>query len=409
MSLLVWTEKLHSAIDAVADMLHRVRVIDNDNSYDSCNSTSNSRDDPFGLGSIGEGRYQAIEQIGEGSYGSVISAYDRVGQTKVAVKKIRDVFDDLVDAKRVVREIRALRCLNHDNIIRLVDLPMPPSPQNFRDIYIVTELMDQDLYSVIYHHEKLSTQHIQFILYQILCALKYIHSAGVIHRDLTPKNILISSECKVKLCDFGLARCLTPATGDSKDRKLTQYVVTRWYRAPEILLGCETYTEAVDVWGLGCILGEMLQRAPLFPGDDNISQIRHILGIVGRPEEQDRLDFITNPRARKFVRLVAPSRPVIDTDAFFPDEDASIRYLLMKMLALNPSERISVKEILSNTFFESIRAASMEKAASRKLIWDMVDDVELTENNLKILVYKEVDSFAKRKGEQERRDETKSY
>lgn len=394
-SLLVWREKLDSTVDAVSDMLHRVDVVDD------------SRHDSLGLGSIGGGKYHAIKQVGEGSYGSVISAYDKDGRTKVAVKMVNDVFDNLVDAKRIVREIRALRCLNHDNVIRLVDLLVPPVPQNIHDIYIVTELMDQDLYSVIYHREKLSLSHIQLILYQILCALKYIHSAGVLHRDLKPQNILISSDCKVKLCDFGLARCLTSRAADSRDEKLTQYVVTRWYRAPEILLRCETYTEAVDVWGLGCILGEMLQQSPLLPGSDYISQIRLVLDFVGRPEEHDGLEFITNARAKQFVRSVALSTPVVDSDEFFPEEDASIRYLLLRMLALNPSERISIDSILSDSFFASTRDITMEKVAPRKLIWDKIDNVDLTKDNLQVLVYEEVEAFMK--GRQERQMRRNSY
>mmetsp|Transcript_19808 Transcript_19808/g.40241 ORF Transcript_19808/g.40241 Transcript_19808/m.40241 type:complete len:491 (-) Transcript_19808:277-1749(-) len=378
-SLLVWREKLDSTVDAVSDMLHQKAEVIDISSHDS-----------FGLGSISGGKYHAIKQVGEGSYGSVISAYDKYGRTKVAVKTIHGVFDNLVDAKRIVREITALRCLNHDNVIRLVDLLVPPAPQNVNDIYIVTELMDQDLYSVIYHREKLSLSHVQLILYQILCALKYIHSAGVLHRDLKPQNILISSDCKVKLCDFGLARCLTSrAADDSRDKKLTQYIVTRWYRAPEILLRCETYTEAVDVWGLGCIVGEMLQQSPLFPGSDYISQIRLILDFVGRPEEHDGLEFITNARAKRFVRSVTLSTPVVDSNEFFPEEDGSIRYLLLRMLALDPSERISVDTILSDNFFASIRDIGMEKVAPRRLIWDKIDNVDLTKDNLQALVYKE--------------------
>lgn len=424
-SLLVWKEKVDEAISDAKEheMLSRVEVVDESSSNDS-----------FGLSTISCGKYQAIKQIGKGSYGSVISALDRDRQVEVAIKKVDDVFDDLVDAKRVVREIRALRSLSHDNIVRLIDLPMPPAPGNFRDLYIVTELMEQDLYSVIYHHQKLSTDHIQFICYQMLCALQYIHSAGVIHRDLKPQNVLISSDCKVKLCgksrliasvvvvchhffnihtltthcfsllffsrfllDFGLARCLNSRGGDSKDRKLTQYIVTRWYRAPEILLGCDIYTEAVDMWGLGCILGEMLQQRPLFPGSDYISQVRRILDYVGRPAEcGEGLDFVTNARAKKFVESLELSVPLVDdSDAFFPAEEESVRYLLRQMLMLCPSKRTSCEAALSHEFFVPVRNETSEKVATRKLNWDRIDDIELTKNNLQCLVYNEIGSFMK--------------
>jgi len=197
--------------------------------------------------------------------------------------------------------------------------------------------------------------------------------------------------------DFGLARCLNSRGGDSKDRKLTQYIVTRWYRAPEILLGCDMYTEAVDIWGLGCILGEMLQQRPLFPGRDYISQLRRILDYVGRPAGCDeRLDFITNARAKKYVGSLELSPPLIDdSDAFFPGEEESVRYLLRQMLVLCPSMRMTCEAALSSEFFASVRNEASEKIATRKLIWDRIDDVELTKNNLQCLVYNEIGSFMK--------------
>ena len=183
---------------------------------------------------------------------------------------------------------------------------------------------------------------------------------------------------------------------------MTQYIVTRWYRAPEILLGCDMYTEAVDMWGLGCILGEMLQQRPLFPGKDYISQVRRILDYVGRP---DGLDFVTNARAKKFVQSLKLATPLVDdSDAFFPKESASIRYLLRQMLALCPSKRITCEAALSHKFFVPVRNEASEKAAPRKLIWDRIDDVELTKNNLQCLVYKIFDEILVNAADNKQRD-----
>ena len=136
-------------------------------------------------------------------------------------------------------------------------------------------LVHTDLFWVVYKQKKLSNSHIKWITYQLLCALKYLHSANVVHRDLKPQNILLSSNCDVKLCDFGLVRIIkAPSYESLNGGDLTQYVVTRWYWDPELLLGCETYTQAIYIWGLGCILGEMLYRKALFRGIDCIDQIR---------------------------------------------------------------------------------------------------------------------------------------
>ena len=151
------------------------------------------------------------------------------------------------------------------------------------------------------------------------------------------------------------------------------------------------------MWGLGCILGEMLQQRPLFPGSDYISQVRKILDFVGRPAEcGEGLDFITNARAKKFVESLELSVPLVDDpDAFFPSEDESVRYLLRQMLMLCPSKRTTCEAALSHEFFVPVRSETSEKVATRRLNWDRIDDVELTKNNLQCLVYNEIGSFMK--------------
>ncbi|KAJ6765004.1 MITOGEN-ACTIVATED PROTEIN KINASE [Salix koriyanagi] len=155
----------------------------------------------------GEGnQYQVQEVVGKGSYGVVGSAIDTHTGEKVAIKKINDVFEHVSDATRILREIKLLRLLRHPDIVEIKHIMLPPSRREFRDIYVVFELMESDLHQVIKANDDLTPEHYQFFLYQLLRGLKYIHAANVFHRDLKPKNILANADCKLKICDFGLAR-----------------------------------------------------------------------------------------------------------------------------------------------------------------------------------------------------------
>ncbi len=136
----------------------------------------------------------------------VCSCLDKKANLKVAVKKVPNAFDDLIDAKRILREIKLLSFFDHENIISLLDVPRPPSKTGYNDIYIVTDLMETDLHRVIYSKQDLSDDHIQYFVYQILRGLLYMHSANVAHRDLKPSNILVNKNCDLKICDLGLGR-----------------------------------------------------------------------------------------------------------------------------------------------------------------------------------------------------------
>ncbi|CAL9084650.1 unnamed protein product [Musa textilis] len=177
-------------------------------------------------------RYHVQEVIGKGSYGVVGAAIDTHTGEKVAIKKINDVFEHISDATRILREIKLLRLLRHPDIVEIKHIMLPPSRREFKDIYVVFELMESDLHQVIKANDDLTPEHHQFFLYQLLRALKYIHAANVFHRDLKPKNILANADCKLKICDFGLARV---AFNDAPSAIFwTDYVATRWYRAPEL-------------------------------------------------------------------------------------------------------------------------------------------------------------------------------
>jgi tRNA A-37 threonylcarbamoyl transferase component Bud32 len=222
-------------------------------------------------------KYSFTRVIGSGAYGVVISAHDTHLNTRVAIKMVPKAFQDEIDAKRILREIKLLKHLKHENIVGIVDM-MPPMMRyvdDFTDVYIVSELMETDLYRIIYSKQSLSLDHAQYFIYQVLRALKYIHSANVLHRDLKPSNLLVNSNCDLKVCDFGLARGIydNEQMRDSNKLLLTEYVVTRWYRAPEIMLACHEYDKPVDVWSTGCVLAELLARKPFFPGEDYIDQV----------------------------------------------------------------------------------------------------------------------------------------
>ncbi|XP_038286044.1 mitogen-activated protein kinase 15 isoform X4 [Canis lupus familiaris] len=232
-------------------------------------------------------RYLLKRRLGKGAYGIVWKAVDRRTGEVVAIKKIFDAFRDKTDAQRTFREITLLQELgDHPNIIRLLDVIRA---ENDRDIYLVFESMDTDLNAVICKGRLLRDVHKRYIFYQLLRATKYIHSGRVIHRDQKPSNILLDSSCVVKLCDFGLARPLSSLPEEPAGQALTDYVATRWYRAPEVLLSSSWYTPGVDMWSLGCILGEMLRGRPLFPGTSTLHQLELILETIPPPSKEDLL------------------------------------------------------------------------------------------------------------------------
>ncbi|NWW04283.1 MK14 kinase, partial [Oreocharis arfaki] len=189
------------------------------------------------------------------------SAFDTKNGLRVAVKKLSRPFQSIIHAKRTYRELRLLKHMKHENVSWGRGDCFTAHVFDFVHRYLVTHLMGADLNNIV-KCQKLTDDHVQFLIYQILRGLKYIHSADIIHRDLKPSNLAVNEDCELKILDFGLAR--------HTDDEMTGYVATRWYRAPEIMLNWMHYNQTVDIWSVGCIMAELLTGRTLFPGTDRI-------------------------------------------------------------------------------------------------------------------------------------------
>mmetsp|Transcript_8478 Transcript_8478/g.12716 ORF Transcript_8478/g.12716 Transcript_8478/m.12716 type:complete len:382 (-) Transcript_8478:253-1398(-) len=351
---------------------------------------------------VGE-RYKLIKPIGRGAYGVVCSAKDTKTGKLVAIKKITKAFLNLTETKRTLREIKILSCFNHENILKIVDILKPPSFEKFEDVYIVSELMDTDLHQIINSNQSLTEGHVQYFIYQILRGLKYIHSAHVLHRDLKPSNLLLNSNCDLKVCDFGLARVADPT--DNYGDNLTEYVATRWYRAPEIMLSWKEYTKAIDVWSVGCIFAEILGRKPLFPGNDYINQLHRIIGTLGTPTLEDS-EFIINAKARSYVRNL-PFQKGTPFEKLFPNATPVALDLLSKMLTFSPKKRITVEEALKHPFLKKLHEPSDEPVAKSNFDFSF-EKYNLNAKMLKALLWQEIGQFHKGLKQMKIEDEGKS-
>uniref|UniRef100_A0A3B4A3Y6 mitogen-activated protein kinase n=1 Tax=Periophthalmus magnuspinnatus TaxID=409849 RepID=A0A3B4A3Y6_9GOBI len=305
-------------------------------------------------------RYQNLTPVGSGAYGSVCSAYDVVLRQKVAVKKLSRPFQSLIHSRRSYRELRLLKHMKHENVIGLLDVFTPAAAlEDFND-YLVTNLMGADLNNIV-KFQRLSDEHVQFLIYQLLRGLKYIHSAGLIHRDLKPSNVAVNEDCELRILDFGLAR--------QTDDEMTGYVATRWYRAPEIMLNWMHYNQNVDIWSVGCIMGELIKGKVLFPGSDCI---------------------LLQNNAQKYIQSL-PYMPPQDLEKIFRGANPLAVDLLKRMLVLDCDGRISASEALAHPYFSQYHDPEDEPEAPP---YDQtLESKDRTLEEWKELVFEEVNSF----------------
>jgi len=288
-----------------------------------------------------------INKVGTSAFG-IVACFSKPDGSKINVKKITDAFQDIDDSKTIVQDIRLMRKLKHPSLLAIQDMYPPDSP-TFSDIYLVWEKMDTDLHRVIYSKQQLTEEHHQYFCCQILCGLRYLHAAKVVHYDLKPRNLLVNRNCDLRICEFTKARGVGPNLVDN----FSEHVVCRWYWAPERILFNSECSPSIDIWSVGCILCELIGRKPAFIGKDAVDQVRKILGTVGSPSEADLDWFPVKSAARRFMSKIGklPKQP---WSAVYPQVGASAHEALEAMLTFHPHHRIDAIAALELPYFETL-------------------------------------------------------
>ncbi|XP_024846386.1 cyclin-dependent kinase 6 isoform X2 [Bos taurus] len=275
-------------------------------------------------------QYECVAEIGEGAYGKVFKARDlKNGGRFVALKRVRVQTGEEGMPLSTIREVAVLRHLEtfeHPNVVRLFDVCTVSRTDRETKLTLVFEHVDQDLTTYLdkVPEPGVPTETIKDMMFQLLRGLDFLHSHRVVHRDLKPQNILVTSSGQIKLADFGLARIY------SFQMALTSVVVTLWYRAPEVLLQ-SSYATPVDLWSVGCIFAEMFRR-----------------NVIGLPGEEDW------PRDVALPRLAFHSKSPQPIEKFVTDIDEQGKDLLLKCLTFNPAKRISAYSALSHPYFHDL-------------------------------------------------------
>lgn len=322
------------------------------------------------------GRVFQIEGVlSEKAHRAVYVAKEVSSGDRIVIKRLTPN-NDVARWRSALREVKFLRYLNHDKIISIRDIRMSFDCGSLTDIYLVQELMATDLQHIIATHS-ISQDDCQLLIGQLLCAVKVMHSAGILHRDIKPSNILLDAKCHLKVGDLSLARSVVKVA-DKPER-----VSTLQYRAPEIMLSYGSHTKAVDIWSVGCVLAEMLGGKQIFAEAASIAQLNAIFSVLGTPASRD-ISWISLNEIRETIRNLAP-RKKMAWKGIFPKASDGILDLLEKLLTFNPLKRISAAEALEHPFFKScdhlVQSSDIATASNGMYSFDAETD-SLTQQQL---------------------------
>ncbi|KAG5489949.1 hypothetical protein JKF63_00067 [Porcisia hertigi] len=346
-------------------------------------------------------RYEIQTQLGQGAYGIVWRAVERKDNRIVALKKIYDAFQNSTDAQRTFREIMFLHRLHHPNIIKLLHVHRA---YNDRDIYLVFEYMETDLHVVI-RANILEDIHKQFIIYQLLKTMKYLHSAEILHRDMKPSNLLVNSDCTMKVADFGLARSILSLESEQTSRPvLTDYIATRWYRPPEILLGSTHYTKGVDMWSVGCILGELMLGKPIFPGRSTTNQLELICSVIGMPSAAD-VAATNSQFAQAMLRDIHLTHRRTFAE-LLPSASPDALDLIKRLMCFNPNRRLTAEEALKHPYVAAFHRPEEEPVAADPITILFPDNERLPLDKYRDAIYEQIAALRRANATGEHRQRT---
>ncbi|XP_050045761.1 cyclin-dependent kinase 5 [Dermacentor andersoni] len=287
-------------------------------------------------------KYEKLEKIGEGTYGTVFKAKNRETQEIVALKRVRLDDDDEGVPSSALREICLLKELKHKNIVRLHDVL-----HSEKKLTLVFEHCDQDLKKYFDSlNGEIDLEVVKSFMFQLLRGLAFCHSNNILHRDLKPQNLLINKNGELKLADFGLARAFGIPV-----RCYSAEVVTLWYRPPDVLFGAKLYTTSIDMWSAGCIFAELANAGrPLFPGSDVDDQLKRIFKLLGTPTEDTWPGMTQLPDYKSFPLY----HPTTSFAQVVPKLSCRGRDLLQKLLVCNPAVRLSAEEAMQHPYFSDL-------------------------------------------------------